>query len=160
MTAQVSDHELIRNVIALFIFAVDTQNWNDFDSVFTEDAFADYTFVPNGKGQRRGPKEIAALISRGIKDTTCFHCLGTQRIVLTGPNTAEATTYVSLIHAGTKDHRYPGERYYGSGCYKDKLIKGVFDGKEDWRIYERKVVEVLPPSGKVNLLDTKQEDSE
>lgn len=158
MAAQVSDHDLIRNVIALFAFAVDTQNWNDFHKVFTDDAFVNYTWIP-GKGQRRGPNDTADLISNGIKDTISFHALGTQRIVLTGPNTAEASTYVTVIHSGTEDHQYPGERYQGWGCYRDKLRKGVFDGKEDWRIEERIVEEILPPISKANMLLVKQDGS-
>lgn len=149
--ATVSEHENIRNVIAKFAFCVDDQDWDGFYEVFTDDAFINYTFMPD-TGAQRGVTNIINLIRTAVADTVSQHGLTTQSISLTGTHDATAITYVTVLHVGTEKHRYPDETFYSWGKYVDKLVKGSFGGKEGWRISERIVIDHLPKRGNVLLL--------
>ncbi|KAH7177037.1 hypothetical protein EDB81DRAFT_752349 [Dactylonectria macrodidyma] len=64
------------------------------------------------------------------------HALSTQLIELTGETTADATTYGRAVHFGKGEDE--GRSFTARGMYKDKLVKAVYDGREDWRITERR----------------------
>lgn len=147
-----SDHELIRNVIARCVVAIDRGQFDELDKVFTEDAPINFKFVPQGGGERRGVQAIKELIQSGVAKTSSNHALTTQTIELTSPTTAKALSYVTVIHVGNRDHRFPGEVLYSWGYYEDRLIKGTFDGREDWRVSERIVDTNIPNMGKLDLM--------
>jgi hypothetical protein len=78
------------------------------------------------------------------------HALSTQLIELTGDKTADATTYVTTVLFGVgKDE---GKSMTTWGMYQDKLVKDSFDGQEDWKIAERRVISQLPLAGDLFFL--------
>ncbi|KAF4342276.1 small subunit of phenylpropionate dioxygenase [Fusarium beomiforme] len=126
MAQATSDHELIRNCIARYCIGIDLRDWNTFSNAFLDNV---KTWVGNLQTQ---------------------HALTTQLIELTGDKTAQVTTYGKAIHFGVgKDE---GKCVTAWGIYQDKLVKGIFNGQEDWRIAERKVTNQAPFSGDLSLI--------
>jgi hypothetical protein len=152
MANQVSDHEMIRNTLARYAIVVDDQDWEGMHRVFTEDARIHFTFL-GAAGEMPGIPYLIRFIKTAAQDTVSQHAMSTQSIELTGTANAEATTYMTVIHVGGENHKQKGEMFCSWGKLVDKLTKGIFDGKEDWRITERIVYERLPNRGNLNLID-------
>ncbi|KFX87625.1 hypothetical protein V495_00607 [Pseudogymnoascus sp. VKM F-4514 (FW-929)] len=152
MANQVSDHDMIRNTLARYAIAVDDQKLEDMHQVFTETARIHFTFL-GPAGELPGISYLIQFIKAAAQSTVSQHAMSTQSIELTGPNTAEATTYMTVIHVGGENHKQKGEMVTSWGKVEDKLMKGIFDGKEGWRITERVIYEQLPNRGNLKLID-------
>lgn len=141
--ATTSDHELIRNSIALCAIAYDSKDWQLLKHQCTEACVFDY---PDPLGRAEGPKDIAEKVKMAISHLQTHHALTTQFIELTSDATAIATSYVRAMH-------FLGERYFfADGRYHDKLVKEECDGKKVWKVKERKVVFMGVPQGESSLL--------
>ncbi|KZM20811.1 hypothetical protein ST47_g8050 [Ascochyta rabiei] len=152
MQYTISDYEAIRNTMARYAMVVDEHNWDDMHHVFTEDARIHFTFL-GAAGDLHGIPSLVRFIRTAATNTTSQHAISTQQIVLTGPTTAEATTYMTVIHVGGENHKQKGEIFCSWGKLEDKLIKQSIDQYEDWRITERFVHEQLPSTGSLRLID-------
>ncbi|KAF2853062.1 hypothetical protein T440DRAFT_515793 [Plenodomus tracheiphilus IPT5] len=146
-----SDHEAIRNTLAQYPLVVDSQKWEEMHYVFTEDARIHFTFL-GAAGELLGLPSLLHFIKTAAKDTVSQHAISTQRIELTGPSSAEATTYVTVTHVGSENHPQKGEMFCSWGRLVDKLTKGCFGGKAGWRITERLIYEQLPSTGNLKLI--------
>lgn len=157
MTDQHSDHELIRNTVARYTFTVDSKNWQDMYSIFTENARINFTFL-GAAGEMQGVPALLGFIQKAAQDTLSQHAITTQSIQVTGSDTAEATTYMSVTHVGGSNHPQKGKMHCAWGKVVDRLVKGPFDadGKVGWRIQERVLYEQLPSTGELNLLGKAQ----
>lgn len=141
--ASVSDHDSIRNIIALNCIAFDTNDWSLLQRVVSEDCVVYY---PEPIGVTRGVAAYIERLQKAINHLDTSHCISTQYIHLTSDTTAEATSYVRALH-------YLGERYYfADGKYEDKLVKLSIDGKPVWRIKERKAIRTGAPIGDRSIL--------
>lgn len=149
---QLSDHEMIRNTLARYAIAVDDQKWEDMHQVFTEDAQIHFTFL-GAAGEVLGIPNLVQFIKTAARDTVSQHAMSTQSIELTGPNTAKATTYMTVVHVGGENHKQRGEMVSSWGKLEDKLIQDIFDGKKYWRITERFIYEQLPNRGNLKFID-------
>lgn len=147
-----SDHELIRNTLAAYTFAVDSKNWPAMYSVFTETARIHFTFL-GAAGEMQGVPALLAFIQTAARDTLSQHAITTQSIEVKGPDTAEAITYMAVTHMGSDNHPQRGEVHCAWGKTVDRLVKGTFDadGKVGWRVQERVVYEQLPSKGELKL---------
>lgn len=151
MDSQPSDYDLIRNILARYAIIVDDQEWEKLSEVFIDNAFVDFTFLGDA-GKQRGILNITETIKKASRNTVSQHALTTQDIHLTGATSAEATTYITVIHVGTENHKFKGEIFYAWAKLVDKLNKGIFDGKIGWRISERIIKPQLPSSGNIELV--------
>ncbi|KAJ5588199.1 SnoaL-like domain-containing protein [Penicillium hordei] len=147
MVATTTDHELIRNCISRYCIGVDLRDWEIFSRAFTNNVKVSFP------APAESTEGIAALTSSvqgmvGILQTQ--HALSTQVIELTGERTAEATTYVSAVLSGVGKNE--GKFVTSWGMYQDKLVKDLFEGREDWRIAERIASSWLPLTGDLSLL--------
>lgn len=139
----VAEHELIRNVIALYSQCLDAKDWAGLERVLTSDVSVEY---PAPLQTFHGIPACHAGIKKAISHLSTFHALSTQSIELTGPQTAIATTYVSAQH-------YIDDRFFiAPGKYEDELVKIRAGEGEEWRI-RRRVVSVMGiPQGEWSLL--------
>jgi len=152
MVNPASDYEMIRNTLARYALLVDDQCWEDMHQVFTEDCRIHFTFL-GPAGELPDIAHLVRFIKTAAKDTVSQHAMSTQSIEFTGPNSAKATTYMTVIHVGGQEHKQKGETFCSWGKLVDKLTKGVFDGKEGWRVTERLIHEQLPSTGNLKLMD-------
>ncbi|KAJ5588191.1 SnoaL-like domain-containing protein [Penicillium hordei] len=128
MTPVTADHEIIRNS-------------------FTNNVKASF---PNPIGSIEGIAALKFAVRGMVGNFQTQHALSTQLIELTGDKTADATTYVTTVLFGVgKDE---GKSMTTWGMYQDKLVKDSFDGQEDWKIAERRVISQLPLAGDLFFL--------
>ncbi|CAI7584408.1 unnamed protein product [Penicillium crustosum] len=123
------DYELIRNAIAQYSLAIDRKEYQQLAKGFTTDVVMKF---PEPIGALNGLPTVISAIESALENLTTHHALTTQTVELTDEKTALATTYCMAMHFDTKSQ---GKRSVtGWGSYDDKLVKGIYDGKEDWRI--------------------------
>ncbi|KGO44369.1 hypothetical protein PEXP_000600 [Penicillium expansum] len=141
------DYELIRNAIAQYSLAIDRKEYQNLAKGFTTDVVMRF---PEPIGVLNGLPTVISAIERALENLTTHHALTTQTVKLTDEKTALATTYCMAMHFEIESQ---GERSVtGWGSYDDKLVKGIYDGKEDWRIVERTVYFHVPHTGDTSLL--------
>lgn len=121
------DERDIKHVVNLYGFAVDTQAWELFDRIFTDDVDADYSETSHWR-------DLATLKS----DFEVYHDPfdGTQHTMMhhmvhVDGDTANALTYATwrLIRLGLAG----GDFWEGTGWYDDVLVRT----EQGWRISSR-----------------------
>lgn len=138
-----SDADTILTLVHLYALAIDTQQWDLFDEVFTPDVIADY-----GEGAvwtgRDTFKQIFAVIHAVYSGTQ--HTMSNTLWDLQG-NEGWAMTYghFRLIKPGTPG----GDFWEGQGYYDDRLVK--VHGK--WRIQHR-INRITWSGGNPKVLET------
>ncbi|KAF5550164.1 small subunit of phenylpropionate dioxygenase [Fusarium phyllophilum] len=147
MAPATSDHELIRNCIAPYCISVDLKDWNTFQKAFLDNAKVDF---PGPGGSVEGVTAITTRVQGMVGNFQTQHALTTQLIEVTGEKTASATTYCTTDVFGVGEDK--GKRVTNLGLYQDKLVKGNFDGQEDWKIAERIATLAVPLMGDLSLL--------
>ncbi|KAM5347303.1 hypothetical protein ACJ41O_010308 [Fusarium nematophilum] len=147
MPAIISDHELIRNITACYCIGIDLKDWDLFSRAFSDNIKVDF---PEPVGQIKGVPAYRAKIQTMVASLQTQHALATQLIEITGETTAKATTYATTINFGTGKEE--SKSLTAWSMHQDELVKGVFDGREDWMISERKVTFQTPFSGDFPLL--------
>ena len=129
-TQNFADHLEIQQVINLYASAIDKHQWSALESVFTEDAEADFIELGVFKGRQTISDLIASVL---IQCSVTQHLLGNINIEVEG-DTATASCYLSALHVGLGD--YATETMTVWGEYKDKLVRT----SEGWRIVHRTLV--------------------
>src|SRR5438876_5531889 len=89
---EISDRLAIQDLLVDYCHAIDSQNWDALDDVFTPDAFIDYSSTGGSKGDLPSTKEFLAQAMPMFKSFQ--HLVGTSKIVVDG-DTATAT---SILH--------------------------------------------------------------
>lgn len=85
---RVEDRLAIQDLIVQYCHAVDTRNWEQFESVFTPDARVDYT--SNLLGVAGTPKQVAAeLVNSLAVFSVTVHLVSNVEIEFTSPSTAK-----------------------------------------------------------------------
>jgi hypothetical protein len=148
MEVSISEHEAIRNTLARYAMVVDESKWEDLDRVFTEHVRVNFTFL-GAAGDLHGIPSVLGFIKTAATDTVSQHAISTQHINLTGPSSAEATSYMTVMHVGGDKHKQKGEMFCSWGKLVDKLTKESGGG---WRITERFIYEQLPSTGSLRLI--------
>lgn len=145
--ASPSDHESIRNTIALYCIALDQKDWKLLEETFTPDAKFEY---PEPLGCFQGVSALQEKVASKIDNLLTQHALTTQRITLVSDKSALAVTYVTGSHFGTGVNEHKGFTILAS--YEDELVKDEFDGIQGWRIISRKVIGQGRVTGDTSLL--------
>jgi hypothetical protein len=122
-----SDKELIRELVNLYGLAVDSQRWDLFDRIFTEDVDADYSDSAHWRDLARFKRDFAAF--HDPFDST-QHCMMNHLVNVQG-DTAQALTYGTWRLVRKAVDGMP--LWDGSGWYDDELVRT--DG--GWRIKHR-----------------------
>lgn len=138
--AHVSDHELIRNAIALCCIAFDSKDWSLLERSYTADCVVHY---PEPLGLLTGLHELQDRIRRAIGDAKTQHALTTQYIGPVHADDATATTYCRGIHFLDDRH------FFAEAKYEDQLVK---ISPSEWRIKERTVTVMGVPQGDWSIL--------
>ncbi|KAH8651760.1 SnoaL-like domain-containing protein [Ilyonectria robusta] len=147
MVQATSDHELIRNSIARYCIGVDLKDWKTFSNAFLDNAKVTF---PGPGGTIEGATAIKAAVQGMVGNLQTQHALTTQLIEVTSEITANATTYCRAEIFGVGEDE--GKRVTNWGIYQDKLLKGTFDGQEDWKIAERNAIRTAPLAGDLSLI--------
>lgn len=124
---QTQDFAAIVNVINLYAVAVDTQQWDLFDHVFTDDATTDFGGPAAFSGLAM-IKEVFAAIHEPFSST--MH-VTTNHHVAAGGNTA---TCLSYVHGRfIREVGEGGSMFESTGWYDDLLVQAG----GQWRIQRR-----------------------
>lgn len=123
----VQDESEIKRAINLYGFAVDTQDWDLFDQIFTEDIDADYSETSHWRDLATFKSDFA--VYHDPFDGTQHSMMG--HLVNVGGDKANAMTYATwrLIRLGLAG----GDFWEGTGWYDDVLVRTA----EGWRISKR-----------------------
>jgi hypothetical protein len=126
---EVSDRLEIDDLLSRYTFAIDEQDFDALDNVFTPDATIDYTTSGGISGMYPEVKAWLAKVLPIFPATQ--HMLGNKRVTIDGD------TATSMVHF-YNPMRSPGENgsgpmFYLGGYYNDRLVRTP-DG---WRIADR-----------------------
>lgn len=121
------DEADIKHIINLYGFAVDSQSWNLFDRIFTDDIDADYSESAHWRDLATFKSEFEAY--HDPFDGT-QHAMMHHMVHIAGDR-ANALTYATwrLIRLGLAG----GDCWEGSGWYDDELVRTM----QGWRIATR-----------------------
>ena len=86
---EISDRLEIQDVLVAYSYAIDEQDWDALDEVFTPDAFIDYSAFGGGTGDLAATKVFLASAMPGFPHSQ--HMVSTSRVHLDG-DTATAQT--------------------------------------------------------------------
>jgi 3-phenylpropionate/cinnamic acid dioxygenase small subunit len=127
--SETEDRVAIMDVLARYTAALDTQNWDGLDSVFTPDAAIDYTTSGGIRGKYPEVKAWLAEVLSGFPMTQ--HLIGMPAITLDGDM---ATSRTDVYNPMAMPQADGGARvFYVGATYEDRLVRT--DG--GWRIAER-----------------------
>ena len=130
MTLQeISDRLEIQELFGRYCHAVDTMDWDLYQSVFSSDAFIDYTAFGAPKGN---VKEITAFLASVMPTIPGFqHMIGSSMITITGDRaTARTICFNPMV---VKDANGNDGVYFHGLWYEDELVR-TLDG---WKISSR-----------------------
>lgn len=123
-----SDRAEIQDLIALYAHAIDSQDWDALDAVFTPDATIDYTEVG---GPRGSYPEIKQYLARALPPFAPYqHLSATSRIHIDGDR-AQAKTI--LFNPMTLQHEGQTRMFFVGLWYCDTLARTP----QGWRIAYR-----------------------
>lgn len=127
-TRELSDRFEIQDLLADYCHAIDTQNFNALDEIFTEDAMVDYTAVGGAKGNLEETKaylEVALQKFAGMQ-----HMLGLPQIKIEGDIASGRTICFNPM---VIDREGEPHVFFVGVWYVDKLIRT----DAGWRIQHR-----------------------
>jgi len=122
-----SDKELIRELVNLYGLAVDSQQWDLFDRIFTHDVDADYSETAHWRDLATFKRDFAAF--HDPFDST-QHCMMNHLVNVDG-DMAQALTYGTWRLVRKAVDGMP--LWDGSGWYDDELVRT----DAGWRIKHR-----------------------
>ena len=129
MTQEIADRIEIDDVLTRYATAVDTRDWNLYQTVFTADALIDYT---SSGGIRGGVAEMTKWLSDALSIFSMSQHLVTNRDIQVAGDTATSRSYFYNPMGRTKRDGTLELMFVG-GFYRDQLRRTA-DG---WRIAER-----------------------
>jgi 3-phenylpropionate/cinnamic acid dioxygenase small subunit len=129
MTQEIADRIEIDDLLTRYATAVDTRDWDLYQTVFTPDALIDYT---SSGGIRGELAEVTKWLSDALSGFSMSQHLVTNRDIRVAGDTATSRSYFynpmgRIKRDGTLDLMFVG------GYYRDQLRR-TGDG---WRIAER-----------------------
>ncbi len=128
---EISDRLAIQDLLIDYCYAIDFQNWDALDDVFTEDAIIDYTEMGGSVGNLT---ETKAFLAQALPTFQAYqHMISTSKITITG-DTAEGRTM--LHNPMVFPPKADGEKPYTFFCglwYRDTFVRT----DQGWRISSR-----------------------
>ncbi|MFZ5706794.1 MAG: nuclear transport factor 2 family protein [Pseudomonadota bacterium] len=126
---EMSDRLEIQDLITRYAYAIDEQDWNALDRVFTPDAVIDYTDLGGAKGSL---SETKAYLAQAMPTFPAFqHLSTTTRIDIDGDS---ARTKTILFNPMVMNHEGEERVFFIGLWYNDELVRTA-DG---WRIKHRR----------------------
>lgn len=126
---EMSDRLEIQDLITRYAYAIDEQDWNALDRVFTPDAVIDYTDLGGAKGSL---SETKAYLAQAMPTFPAFqHLSTTTRIDIDGD---KARTKTILFNPMVMNHEGEERVFFIGLWYNDELVRTA-DG---WRIKHRR----------------------
>ncbi len=93
---RLEDRSLIEHLAIAYAYAVDDKDWSAFEALYLPDAIIDYRSAGGIAGT---PAEVAAWMAGAMAMFSwSMHSMSTQRIVFTGPDTANGSVHVFARH--------------------------------------------------------------
>lgn len=129
MTQEIADRIEIDDLLTRYATAVDTRDWDLYQTVFTADALIDYT---SSGGIRGGVAEMTKWLSDALSIFSMSQHLVTNRDIRVAGDTATSRSYFYNPMGRTKRDGTLELMFVG-GFYRDQLRRTA-DG---WRIAER-----------------------
>lgn len=129
MTEPFADRIEIDDLLTRYATAVDTRDWDLYQTVFTADAVVDYT---SSGGIRGGLAEVTKWLTESLAMFSMSQHLVTNRDIRVTGDTATSHSYLYNAMGQTKRDGTLALMFVG-GYYRDKLRRTA-DG---WRITER-----------------------
>lgn len=125
-----ADRAEIHDLVVRYGWAIDTKDWELLDTVFTPDAFVDYSSNPGGV---KGPyPEVRAWLARMLSPfPVTQHLMTNVDVTLAGDSATARTMVVNPQGAATRAG--PLHWFWVGGRYDDDLVRTP-DG---WRIARR-----------------------
>jgi 3-phenylpropionate/cinnamic acid dioxygenase small subunit len=130
------DRQAIVDVTVRYCWAIDGRDWAELANVFTEDASAEYGFMPT----IHGLSEIQALVTQVLTPLDCSQHMVTNHQIETHEGETRSRCYFQAQH--TRKGLEGGANYIVAGIYRDAWSQ-TSDG---WRIRSR-ALEVLWTEG-------------
>ncbi|MBP8235891.1 MAG: nuclear transport factor 2 family protein [Rhizorhabdus sp.] len=126
---EMSDRLEIQDLITRYAYAIDEQDWDALDRVFTADAVIDYTDLGGAKGSL---SETKAYLAQAMPTFPAFqHLSTTTRIDIDGDS---AKTRTILFNPMVMNHEGEERVFFIGLWYNDELVRTA-DG---WRIRHRR----------------------
>lgn len=126
---EISDRFEIQDLLVKYCDAIDTQNWDVLDTIFTDDAIIDYTEVGGACGSL---PEIKAYLAKALTPFSAMqHMLGLPMISIKGD---EASARTALFNPMVLDRDGEPTVFFVGLWYQDKLIRTP----AGWRIQSRR----------------------
>ncbi|CAI7582416.1 unnamed protein product [Penicillium glandicola] len=141
-TSDVAPIEL-SSLATIYAFAIDGKEFDTLDKVFTTDATANYSTPLNVLAPLT---TIQSVLSTSLECVTTQHLLGTQRIDVLSPITANSVTYFRAAHFGKGD--LADQVAYAYGQYQDNWQR---QATGTWRIVHRNLVYMAPVIGNLTV---------
>jgi 3-phenylpropionate/cinnamic acid dioxygenase small subunit len=129
MTEPLADRMEIDDLLTRYATAVDTRDWDLYQTVFTPDAVIDYT---SSGGIRGGLTEVTKWLSDALSGFSMSQHLVTNRDIRLTGDTATSHSYFYNPMGRTKRDGTLALMFVG-GYYRDRLRRTA----EGWRIAER-----------------------
>jgi len=125
---EMSDRFEIQDLLVLYCEAIDTQNWDSLDHIFTADAIIDYT---EAGGVRGNLTETKAYLDKALKPFSGMqHMLGLPMIKVVGD---KATARTTLFNPMVIERDGSPHVFFVGLWYRDALIRT----DKGWRIQSR-----------------------
>ncbi|MFO8102369.1 MAG: nuclear transport factor 2 family protein [Dehalococcoidia bacterium] len=126
---QISDELEIRNILTLYCTSLDSKRYDGLDTVFTPDAFIDYTAAGGIKGAY---PEVKAWLEKALAlFPITQHIVTNFDIRIQGDEAVSRCVFYNPMVMGTGESEQ--QMFFVGGYYNDKLTRTP----EGWRIAER-----------------------
>ena len=126
---QMSDRLEIQDLLVAYCEAIDGNDYDALDDVFTADAYIDYTEAGGAKGTL---SEIKTYLSKALSPfSKTQHMIGLPLIKIEGDT---ATARTSLYNPMVLNHNGAPHTFFVGMWYCDKLVRTG----QGWRISERR----------------------
>jgi len=128
---EISDRVEIQALFTRYCTAIDSKQYNVLDTVFTPDAFIDYTSAGGISG---GPPEIKAWLEKAVGQFPMTqHYVTNFSITVDGDSAKSRCMFYNPMGLPLPEGQEGLELLFFGGYYNDKLIRTP----EGWRISER-----------------------
>lgn len=128
---EIFDRLEIEDVLVRYCTAIDSRKWDGLDSVFTQDAFIDYTSAGGVKGKlpevRKWLSEVLNLFSMSQ------HVIGNFVIKVEGDRATSRCAFYNPMRFQTAEGEESSPLCFFGGYYNDTLIRT----DAGWRISQR-----------------------
>ena len=126
---EISDRIEIQDLFARYAFAIDERDWDALDTVFTPDAWIDYSETGGAKGSLA---EIKGWLPCALERFPAFqHMVATTKLALDGDRaTSRTILFNPMVHRDAAGH---DQVFFIGLWYRDVLVRTP----AGWRIAER-----------------------